>query len=321
MQKNKPNNKKVNSQDRKSLYLYLSVIVGSVALIVFLLVWNLGPESKQPAADSGKPNTQAGQSSTESAQTNTESTEVKDLAKENTFDAENMNKSNSGSAESSNSTDDSQPVTAPDQPVTTKPIAPAPQKPAISTAPNPKKKIVNGVPSYDYAPPMKIDTDKTYTATIKTNKGDIRLQLFAKDAPLAVNNFVFLARDKYYDGIIFHRIVQDFMIQTGDPLGKGFGGPGYQFADELNSPHRYEEGILAMANSGPNTNGSQFFIGSGPTVQNLNSAPNYTIFGKVIGGMEIVKKIAATPVGPSDGGEQSAPLEKVNIETILIQEK
>src|SRR6476646_9674627 len=114
---------------------------------------------------------------------------------------------------------------------------------------------------YPAAPKMAIDTNKKYTATFVTSRGTIVCDLFAKDAPKTVNNFVFLARDKFYDGTKFHRVIADFMIQGGDPEGTGRGGPGYKFADELKSnPRKHQVGSLSMANAGPNTNGSQFFI-------------------------------------------------------------
>lgn len=174
---------------------------------------------------------------------------------------------------------------------------------------------------YSHPPAMQINPQKTYTAIVKTNMGDFTIELFAKDAPKTVNNFVFLARDKFYDGISFHRVIKDFMIQTGDPLGNGTGGPGYQFADELPPKVAYAPGVVAMANAGPNTNGSQFFIGTGEQVKNLNQAPNYTVFGKVIAGMDVVEKIASVPVGPGLNGENSKPQQAVYIKTIVIQEK
>jgi cyclophilin family peptidyl-prolyl cis-trans isomerase len=174
---------------------------------------------------------------------------------------------------------------------------------------------------YNKPPAMQIDPNKTYIAVVKTNKGDFTIQLFAKDAPKTVNNFVFLARDKFYDGIRFHRVIKDFMIQTGDPLGNGTGGPGYQFADELPPKIPYAPGVVAMANAGPNTNGSQFFIGTGDEVKSLNQTPNYTVFGKVTAGMDVVEKIASVPVGPSPMGENSVPKEAVYIKTVEIQEK
>lgn len=114
---------------------------------------------------------------------------------------------------------------------------------------------------YNAAPQMQIDSKKSYTATLDTTKGKIVCELFAKDAPNTVNNFVFLAREKFYDGLKFHRVISDFMIQGGDPMGTGSGGPGYKFADEVKgNPRKHKVGSLSMANAGPNTNGSQFFI-------------------------------------------------------------
>jgi cyclophilin family peptidyl-prolyl cis-trans isomerase len=179
-----------------------------------------------------------------------------------------------------------------------------------------------GEKKYDKAPEMQIDPNKTYQATISTSMGDITIDLFAKDAPIAVNNFVFLAKDKFYDNLTFHRVIKDFMIQTGDPLGTGIGGPGYTFEDELNNGHKYEVGVVAMANAGANTNGSQFFIGSGEDVTGLENVPNYTIFGKVVSGLDIVQKIAAVPVKENpQTKEKSMPQEPVTIKTITITEK
>jgi cyclophilin family peptidyl-prolyl cis-trans isomerase len=175
--------------------------------------------------------------------------------------------------------------------------------------------------SWDKPPEMKIDKEKSYTAIVETSKGKITIELFAKDAPLAVNNFVFLAQQGFYKNVVFHRIIQSFMIQTGDPKGTGEGGPGYNFADELGSTHKYGPGIVAMANAGPNTNGSQFFICTGLNAASLNSRPNYTVFGNVISGMDVVQTIAKTPVGPSPSGEDSAPKEKVLIKNVTIQVK
>ena len=171
-------------------------------------------------------------------------------------------------------------------------------------------------------PAMAIDQTKSYTATIKTNYGDVVVQLFDKDAPKTVNNFVFLSKQGYYNNIKFHRVIKEFMIQTGDPTGTGAGGPGYQFADELPPKYQYEPGIVAMANAGPNTNGSQFFICSGSQSKNLNSYPNYTVFGKVIGGMDVVSKIASVPVAKKYAGdpETSSPTVDVHMESISIQE-
>lgn len=168
-------------------------------------------------------------------------------------------------------------------------------------------------------PEMKIDPKKTYSAEVTTSKGTFTIELFAKDAPKTVNNFVFLSREGFYNNITFHRIIQSFMIQTGDPLGNGTGGPGYKFEDEK-TPYKYEPGIVAMANSGKNTNGSQFFICTGEDSKALNQTPNYTIFGKVVKGMDVVGSIAATPVKESRG-EKSLPTEKVTIQSIAITEK
>ena len=134
---------------------------------------------------------------------------------------------------------------------------------------------------YDAPPEMVIDPTKQYGATIETNKGNIELNLFAADAPKTVNNFVFLARDGFYDGVVFHRVINNFMVQGGDPTGTGRGGPGYRFEDELRSnPNKHETGSLSMANAGPNTNGSQFFITHAPQ-SHLDG--KHTVFGQVTG--------------------------------------
>jgi peptidylprolyl isomerase len=167
-------------------------------------------------------------------------------------------------------------------------------------------------------PPMTIDKNKQYTATIKTNFGDIVIELLAKEAPATVNNFVSLARQGYFNGVKFHRVIKDFVIQSGDPTGTGRGGPGYQFDDELPVKRSYDDGIVAMANAGPNTNGSQFFIGIGSKVRNLNNVPNYTIFGRVTAGLDVAKKIGEVPV---TGPEPSSPTVDVHIDTVSIEEK
>lgn len=171
---------------------------------------------------------------------------------------------------------------------------------------------------WDEPPKMTIDPNKQYEAVISTNKGDITIELFADLAPMTVNNFIFLANEHFYDNVIFHRVIKDFMIQTGDPKGNGTGGPGYQFKDELSSKYRYEEGIVAMANAGPDTNGSQFFICNGKNSEILNQNPNYTIFGKVISGMDTVQKISNVKVEDNGYGELSAPTEKIYIKSIKI---
>jgi len=181
---------------------------------------------------------------------------------------------------------------------------------------NEVKKEVN-VKKYDKAPEMTIDVNKKYTAVMKTDKGDITIELDAKNAPKTVNNFVFLSQKGFYDGLTFHRIIKDFMIQGGDPNGDGTGDPGYKFDDEP-IVKDYLPGTLAMANSGPNTNGSQFFIMTGD-YSGGKLPKNYVIFGNVVSGMETVGKIAQTPV--ESGGEGSKPKEKVIIDSIIIEEK
>lgn len=173
---------------------------------------------------------------------------------------------------------------------------------------------------YKSPPPMTIDKSKKYTATITTNKGTMKADLYADTAPITVNNFVFLANDHFYDGVIFHRIVAGFVIQGGDPTGTGTGGPGYKFPDEpIPSNRNYEKGTLAMANSGPNTNGSQFFI----CVDNLTAKgalpKQYTIFGKVTNGLDTIDKILAVPRTAGSDGAQSKPTEKVFMESVTIQ--
>ena len=166
---------------------------------------------------------------------------------------------------------------------------------------------------FDGQPPMCIDPARTYTAEMVTSLGSMTIHLDAAAAPLTVNNFVFLARYHYYEGIIFHRIINGFMCQGGDPTGTGRGGPGYRFADELPQPGRYEIGSLAMANAGPNTNGSQFFLISGPSGVGL--PPQYSLFGKVVKGLEVVEAMQNVATGPGD-----KPLEDVVITSVTITE-
>ena len=164
--------------------------------------------------------------------------------------------------------------------------------------------------SYDKPPAMAIDTGKQYTATIVTAKGDIIIGLFAADAPKTVNNFVFLARDGYYDGSTFHRVIPGFMAQGGDPTGTGRGGPGYTFADEF-SAQKHGVGTLSMANRGPDTNGSQFFItyAAQPGLDN-----KHAVFGRVIGGMDVLNNL--TPRDPSQNPDFTGDV----IVTITITE-
>jgi cyclophilin family peptidyl-prolyl cis-trans isomerase len=165
---------------------------------------------------------------------------------------------------------------------------------------------------YAAAPPMVIDPKKKYKATFKTEKGDFVIELFADKAPKTVNNFVFLARDGFYNGTTFHRVIKGFMAQGGDPEGSGRGGPGYKFADEFHSSLKHSgAGVLSMANAGPNTNGSQFFITYGPT-PHLDG--KHAVFGKVIAGMDVVNAIPER-----DPGRATAPGVKIN--TIEITEE
>ncbi len=142
---------------------------------------------------------------------------------------------------------------------------------------------------WNSSPEMQIDTNKKYMAEIETNKGIIELELYPNHAPKTVNNFVFLAREGFYDGISFHRVIGNFMIQGGDPTGTGGGGPGYSFEDEVeNNPLTHERGVISMANAGPNTNGSQFFITHSPQ-PHLNG--KHTVFGKVVSNQNVVDSI------------------------------
>ncbi|HUD69534.1 MAG TPA: peptidylprolyl isomerase [Acidimicrobiales bacterium] len=166
---------------------------------------------------------------------------------------------------------------------------------------------------FDGPPPMIIDAAKRYTATMTTTKGALTIALDPIAAPVATNSFVFLARWHYFDGIVFHRVIPDFVLQGGDPTGTGTGGPGYRFADELPKPGRYELGSLAMANAGANTNGSQFFVISGP--QGAALPPKYSLFGKVVAGLDVVAAIDA--IGTSSG----KPTERVVIESVTIDEQ
>ncbi|MGQ9613691.1 MAG: peptidylprolyl isomerase [Chloroflexus sp.] len=138
-------------------------------------------------------------------------------------------------------------------------------------------------------PAMQIDVSKTYRVTMETTHGTIELDLYPQHAPLTVNNFVFLVREGFYDGLTFHRVIKDFVIQGGDPTGRGSGGPGYRFRDEVvGNPLTHEAGVISMANAGPNTNGSQFFITHTPQ-PHLNG--RHTVFGRVVAGMDVVYAI------------------------------
>lgn len=168
-------------------------------------------------------------------------------------------------------------------------------------------------------PPMCIDPETDYSATVVTDAGTIEVDLLEDEAPTTVNNFVYLAGYQYYDGLTFHRVIPDFVVQGGDPQGDGTGGPGYQFEDELPEPEDYRAGSLAMANSGPNTNGSQFFIvtseqGARSLVEAVGGTANYSLFGQVTEGMDVVAAIEA------DGTPQGQPSTVHTIESITINE-
>lgn len=169
---------------------------------------------------------------------------------------------------------------------------------------------------YSQAPPMVIDPNRRYTANIDTSEGYIAIELLPQEAPKTVNNFIYLARDGFYNNVPFHRTIDGFMVQTGDPTGTGAGGPGYRFEDEPVT-RRYTRGTVAMANAGPNTNGSQFFIVHG---EDVGLPPNYTIFGEVTDGMTTVDKIATAPVTSGPGGERSRPVEPTIIRNIEVTE-
>ena len=169
---------------------------------------------------------------------------------------------------------------------------------------------------YPNPPEMALDPSKKYAATIHSSKGDISLELLTAEAPITVNNFVFLAREGFYTGGGFHRIIKGFMIQGGCPKGDGTGGPGYRFQDEPVT-RSYVKGTLAMANAGPNTNGSQFFIVHG---DDAGLPPNYTIFGMLTDGIDVLDSLANSPVTAGGGGENSSPAEKLGITSVEITE-
>lgn len=168
--------------------------------------------------------------------------------------------------------------------------------------------------SWSSPPEMTIDENATYTADLATSQGDIQIALEPTSAPLTVNNFVFLARQGFYNGTTFHRVIPGFMIQGGDPQGTGTGGPGYQFADELPKAGDYKIGSVAMANAGPNTNGSQFFIITGE--QGVQLPPDYSLFGQVTKGQDVADAISQVP---TDGADK--PTTPVTIEKVTITEK
>lgn len=160
-------------------------------------------------------------------------------------------------------------------------------------------------------PEMGIDPAKRYTATIDTSMGEMVIALDPIKAPKTVNNFVFLALNHYYEGVIFHRIIKGFVLQGGDPEGSGRGGPGYRFEDELPKAGQYQIGSLAMANAGPNTNGSQFFVISGP--DGVRLPPAYSLFGQVVKGLEVVEAIQSVPTGHGDRPKTDVVINSVTI--------
>lgn len=165
-------------------------------------------------------------------------------------------------------------------------------------------------------PKMQIDQNKTYQALLKTTEGEIKIDLNVKDTPITANNFVYLAKKGFYNKTIFHRVIEGFMIQGGDPLGNGTGGPDYRFNDEP-FEGEYARGTVAMANSGPNTNGSQFFI----MHEDYALPKDYVIFGQVVEGIEVVDKIASAAVQAGPSGEASSPVEPVAINKVTIIEE
>ena len=160
-------------------------------------------------------------------------------------------------------------------------------------------------------PAMAIDPKKNYAATIETNRGTIEIEFFALDAPITVNNFVFLANQRFYDGVTFHRVIPDFVIQGGDPTGTGRGGPGYRFEDELPKPGQYQIGSIAMANAGPNTNGSQFFLISGPSGVGL--PPAYALFGQTVKGLDVIDAMQQVPTGFGDKPKTDVVINSVTV--------
>ena len=166
---------------------------------------------------------------------------------------------------------------------------------------------------FDASPQLGIDPDKRYTATLDTSLGEIVIALDAVKAPKTVNNFVYLALHHYYDGVIFHRIINGFMCQGGDPTGTGRGGPGYRFEDELPKRGEYQIGSVAMANAGPNTNGSQFFLVSGASGVGL--PPQYSLFGQIVKGLDVLEQMQGVRTASGD-----RPVEDVVINTVTITE-
>jgi cyclophilin family peptidyl-prolyl cis-trans isomerase len=180
-------------------------------------------------------------------------------------------------------------------------------------------------PQFTQSPPTVLKSEETYTATLETSCGTIVIRLLSKDAPQTVNSFVFLAQHGYFDGQRFHRLDTSIdVIQGGDPLGTGTGGPGYSIPDELTGGESYGPGVVAMANAGPNTGGSQFFIVTGPNGHKLDANPNYTIFGRVIRGLDVARRIQRLPIQDPAAAEQGdlsgqQPKDAVYIDRVTIQ--
>lgn len=190
------------------------------------------------------------------------------------------------------------------------------ENPAPADTGNNDKSTANQTNNQPPMPEAVIDINKSYTAILHTEAGDIEVALNAKETPLTVNNFVWLSQKGFYNGTIFHRVMKGFMIQGGDPKGDGTGGPGYQFKDEAFSGE-YTRGTIAMANAGPNTNGSQFFI----MHANYQLPKNYVIFGHVTKGLEAVDKIAEASVTAGPSGEPSKPVTPIKVTSVEIIEK
>ena len=217
---------------------------------------------------------------------------------------------------------DSEPTLSPARsPTSTPPTTATGSEPTLAptqsaTSTSPPTATAKGdikIKQYTQSPALAIESEKKYVATVNTNKGVIVIELLPREAPITVNNFVFLANEGFYNGVIFHRVMQGFMIQGGDPTGTGSGGPGYRFEDEFVASLMFDRaGVLAMANSGPNTNGSQFFITTVPT-PHLNN--HHTIFGRVVEGQEVADAISKVTTGAAD-----RPLQDVVIEGIEIEE-
>ena len=174
-------------------------------------------------------------------------------------------------------------------------------------------------PTFDAPPEMDVDRSASYVAVIDTSCGRIAAELFPEEAPRNVNSFVFLAREGFFDGLTFHRLEPGFVVQGGDPTGTGSGGPGYALPDELDNDLQYEQGTLAMANSGPDTAGSQFFIVTGE--QGAGLPKQYTIFGRVTDGLRVLERMDTLPVEPNPDGQTHHPVQTIYIERVTIRER